>query len=1043
MAANLDAVLRIRTEALGSPSLQALSKSVADLGRVSQASGADLGRMNIAINRVSRDTGNTVAGLRSHASALTALRDRVEIGGRAWQRLGGEIDGVRQKLERLTAAEKQTSRTDWRQVVGAGAGSMAMGGGVQGAIGGMVGAAAITGPAGAALTAGALAAAAGVAGATSAALDEEASIRRVRTLSNDAEELMQRIRGLSVEQGHLTNNTEAGAAAYEILSSGFSKTSDVMAILKASTLGAAGGFTDIKTVADAATSIMNSFGLGADKVTEIVDQMIQTQNDGKIVVGQYAESIGRLAPTFAVAGLSIEEMNAAISALTSKGAPVETTISGLNQAVKSIIKPTDEAKKVAAALGIEFSAAALESKGLGGFLQDVIVKTKGNSAALGVLFSDIDGFRAVTALTNDQLKSYNKSLKNMDTLTGQAAKSAKLAVDPVKQFDNAWKDFSSTLGRMVLPALTTTIKGLTSIIDLASKIDLTKVRNPNASLMGFGDLENASLMGGGLGTPSAAAGKPLKVGSGLQPYTVAGITYDPISGRPIAGVGNTQARLKAGKTLNDPSITALIDGLGGKADQGIQGYYMQGGIGPSGPNAYGPHFDIKRVDGRYFSRGALDPYVSVNGGPLSAGATVSGGQFGAMRDGGARVHNAWDYAFGGSAKLSIKRGAKWIGVSKGSYGDNTAFQTPDGSVYRLIHGTFKATGKAAAGDAWKDNMQMEEDQVRAAKKVESEAKSKKEKDEEEKKRTAQQLAAARDLLTTSEAALQVAQATTPLQKLSAEYDQDRARRMGDYADKLQAARSGLERDALVAAQTRDIRAAEIGYQEKLKDITTQRIAAEREGADALAESMARLQEFTTRSSAGAGFKQGLQEYSDSIGNMRDAVGRLTVQGLGGLGDSLAKLAVTGPGNFKAFAASVLQDTGRMIVQQLVLKTILAAIGGIFAPPTAGLGLGSPRSMGSYAGGGYTGNGSRSGGLDGQGGFLAMLHPRETVIDHARGTPRAAAASSSSNNNITINVDASGTKAAGDQSKADALGRDLHRVIDERMVYHRRPGGLLS
>lgn len=39
---------------------------------------------------------------------------------------------------------------------------------------------------------------------------------------------------------------------------------------------------------------------------------------------------------------------------------------------------------------------------------------------------------------------------------------------------------------------------------------------------------------------------------------------------------------------------------------------------------------------------------------------------------------------------------------------------------------------------------------------------------------------------------------------------------------------------------------------------------------------------------------------------------------------------------------------------------------------------------NFSGGGYTGNGARSGGLDGQGGFMAMLHPRETVVDHARG-----------------------------------------------------------
>jgi hypothetical protein len=39
---------------------------------------------------------------------------------------------------------------------------------------------------------------------------------------------------------------------------------------------------------------------------------------------------------------------------------------------------------------------------------------------------------------------------------------------------------------------------------------------------------------------------------------------------------------------------------------------------------------------------------------------------------------------------------------------------------------------------------------------------------------------------------------------------------------------------------------------------------------------------------------------------------------------------------------------------------------------------------SFAGGGSTGSGARAGGMDGQGGFPAMLHPNETVIDHALG-----------------------------------------------------------
>lgn len=35
----------------------------------------------------------------------------------------------------------------------------------------------------------------------------------------------------------------------------------------------------------------------------------------------------------------------------------------------------------------------------------------------------------------------------------------------------------------------------------------------------------------------------------------------------------------------------------------------------------------------------------------------------------------------------------------------------------------------------------------------------------------------------------------------------------------------------------------------------------------------------------------------------------------------------------------------------------------------------------FEGGGHTGQGSRSGGLDGKGGFMAMVHPNESIIDH--------------------------------------------------------------
>ena len=354
------------------------------------------------------------------------------------------------------------------------------------------------------------------------------------------------------------------------------------------------------------------------------------------------------------------------------------------------------------------------------------------------------------------------------------------------------------------------------------------------------------------------------------------------------------------------------------------------------------------------------------------------------------------------------------------------------SLRRFFGGSMANVGYGA-DDAGKDAAQGFEDQRRIAEEQKKQAEE-----------TQKQLTSARDLLATSEARLQVAAAMDPLEKAQVEYDQARTERMREYAEKYANVRSAQEGELLVAAQINGWALAKLELDKKMADIADQQLITERQRAEALADSMAYMQEMTSRTSVGAGLQQGLQGYVDSIGTMRDAVGQLTTDSIGGLESSLAELATTGTTNFKVFAASVLADTSRMIIRQMVLKTIMSLIGGIgggagrsFEMPGQAF---IPSGGYSFAGGGYTGNGSRSGGLDGQGGFMAMLHPRETVIDHTRGTPRAAAAGG---NAITINVDASGTKAEGNAGTGAALARDLARVVDDRLIHHRRPGGLLA
>lgn len=85
---------------------------------------------------------------------------------------------------------------------------------------------------------------------------------------------------------------------------------------------------------------------------------------------------------------------------------------------------------------------------------------------------------------------------------------------------------------------------------------------------------------------------------------------------------------------------------------------------------------------------------------------------------------------------------------------------------------------------------------------------------------------------------------------------------------------------------------------------------------------------------------------------------------------------------------------------------LAAMASV-AAATAGLVSNISSVAMSFEGGGFTGSGPRSGGLDGKGGFMAMVHPNETIIDH---TKQGGGKSGGGGLNMTVNLVEDASKA---------------------------------
>ncbi len=122
-------------------------------------------------------------------------------------------------------------------------------------------------------------------------------------------------------------------------------------------------------------------------------------------------------------------------------------------------------------------------------------------------------------------------------------------------------------------------------------------------------------------------------------------------------------------------------------------------------------------------------------------------------------------------------------------------------------------------------------------------------------------------------------------------------------------------------------------------------------------------------------------------------------------------AITGAMSFKDamknVAASVINDLTAMIVKKMITDQIFGIITGAMDGGSNGASqisktqpsstVNSKIGRHAYEGGGFTGFGARSGGVDGRGGFPAILHPNETVIDHTKGQGMGAVV------NQTINV----------------------------------------
>ena len=314
----------------------------------------------------------------------------------------------------------------------------------------------------------ALALATGAVAVGTAAAVFEANLRNLNTISGQSEAQLARtgdaVLNLSRTVPQSANDIAKGL--YDIASSGF-QGADGLLVVEASAKAASAGLSTTAEAAKAIDAVLNAYGLSAASATSVSDVLFQTVNLGVLSFQDLTSVIGDTVGSAAAARIPIEQLGAAIAAVTLSGISPSEAGTSVNNLITALIKPSEDLAKLYQRLGYESGEAALQSRGLSGVLEDIRQATGGNVTALLGLFPEIRAARGAFALMANDGANYAKALDGIADPLDRAGATQRAFDEQMKATSAQFRLFVNGLqadavktGTVLLPPFTAIIHEL-------------------------------------------------------------------------------------------------------------------------------------------------------------------------------------------------------------------------------------------------------------------------------------------------------------------------------------------------------------------------------------------------------------------------------------------------------------------------------------------------------------------------------------------------------------------------------------------------------
>ena len=295
------------------------------------------------------------------------------------------------------------------------------------------------------------------AGPVQAAQKYETAIAKVGTIA-DTQEVP--LGTLSQQIMQLSNQTGIAASAvaddvYNAISAG-QKTADAVNFVTNSTKLAKAGFAESSQTLDVLTTVLNAYGMSADKVGTVSDMLVQTQNKGKVTVGELASSMGKIIPTANASNVSLEQLCAGYAIMTSKGIAAAETTTYMNSMLNELSKSGSTTDKLLREkMGGSFSELMKSGKSLGEILGGIQDEASKSGLALSDMFSSSEAGKAAMSLLSNGVDGFNASVQDMVNSVGATdsafAKMEDTTEAKMEKAKNSIANLSIVLGQNLLP----------------------------------------------------------------------------------------------------------------------------------------------------------------------------------------------------------------------------------------------------------------------------------------------------------------------------------------------------------------------------------------------------------------------------------------------------------------------------------------------------------------------------------------------------------------------------------------------------------------